>query len=103
MVLSDGVSQKLVDMLASEIMTHDVITVRPDMSISALAGLLASRGISAVPVISGDRLVGIVSEGDLLRRANTHYWAPPAQNRTCDSRIRLPPWVLTAKRCAGQG
>ena len=56
-------------MLASEIMTTDVATVGPDTSIAELVALLVARGISAVPVVSGGRLVGIVSEGDLLRRA----------------------------------
>ena len=56
-------------MLASEIMTTDVATVGPDAPIAELVALLVARGISAVPVVSGGRLVGIVSEGDLLRRA----------------------------------
>lgn len=56
-------------MLASEIMTADVATAGPDTPITELVALLIARGISAVPVQSGGRLVGIVSEGDLLRRA----------------------------------
>ena len=56
-------------MLASEIMTTDVATVGPDTPIAELVALLVARGISAVPVVSGGRLAGIVSEGDLLRRA----------------------------------
>lgn len=56
-------------MLASEIMTADVATVRPDTPITELVGLLIARGISAVPVQSGGQLIRIVSEGDLLRRA----------------------------------
>src|SRR4051812_42831641 len=56
-------------MLASEIMTTDVATVSPETSIAELASLLIARRISAVPVVSGGRVVGMVSEGDLLRRA----------------------------------
>jgi CBS domain-containing protein len=52
-------------------MTTDVITVDPDTTVQALATLLAERGISGVPVVdaSSKHLVGIVSEGDLLHRA----------------------------------
>ncbi|HYZ42823.1 MAG TPA: CBS domain-containing protein [Stellaceae bacterium] len=57
-------------MRATDVMTTDVITVDPDTTVKALARLLAERGISGVPVVdSGGRLVGIVSEGDLLHRA----------------------------------
>jgi len=59
-------------MRAVDIMTPDVITVDPDTSVQALARLLSERGISGVPVVDSDkRLVGIVSEGDLLHRAET--------------------------------
>jgi CBS domain-containing protein len=53
-------------------MTTQVITVGPDTSVQDLAMLLSQRGISGAPVIDSDnRLVGIVSEGDLLHRAET--------------------------------
>jgi CBS domain-containing protein len=53
-------------------MTTDVVTVDPTTSVQALAMLLSERCISGVPVVdSKDRLVGIVSEGDLLHRVET--------------------------------
>jgi CBS domain-containing protein len=56
-------------MRAKDVMTTDVITVDPDTTVQALAALLAERGISGAPVLdSSGRLVGIVSEGDLLHR-----------------------------------
>lgn len=58
-------------MRAMDVMTTDVITVEPGTSVQALASLLSDRGISGVPVIEGDRVIGIVSEGDLLHRAET--------------------------------
>src|SRR6516162_7755643 len=59
-------------MRAMDVMTTNVISVTPDTSVQALAALLSERGISGVPVIdSADRLVGIVSEGDLLHRSET--------------------------------
>ena len=59
-------------MRATDIMTTNVITVSPDTSVQDLAKLLCERGISGVPVVDADnRLVGVVSEGDLLHRAET--------------------------------
>src|SRR6516164_5457763 len=57
-------------MRAMDVMTTDVITVDPDTTVQAVAALLAQHGISGAPVVdSGGRLVGIISEGDLLHRA----------------------------------
>jgi CBS domain-containing protein len=57
-------------MRATDVMTTDVITVDPNKTIQDLATLLAERGISGAPVVDASgRLVGIVSEGDLLHRA----------------------------------
>jgi len=59
-------------MRATEIMTPHVITIGEDASVAEVAKLLAERGISAVPVVDKDhRVVGMVSEGDLLHRAET--------------------------------
>ena len=56
-------------MQAKDIMTPAVITVRPDATVNDIAGLLMEKNISAVPVLDdNDALVGIVSEGDLMRR-----------------------------------
>jgi CBS domain-containing protein len=55
-----------------DVMTINPITVEPNTSVQALAMLLSERGISGVPVVDSDsRLVGIVSEGDLLHRVET--------------------------------
>ena len=58
-------------MRAMDVMTTNVITVDPNTSVQALATLLSERGISGVPVVDSDKLIGIVSEGDLLHRAET--------------------------------
>jgi CBS domain-containing protein len=59
-------------MRAMDVMTTNVITVDPDTSVQALATLLSERAISGVPVVDRDnRLVGVVTEGDLLHRAET--------------------------------
>lgn len=54
---------------ARDLMTSEVVTVPPTTPVFAIARLLAERGISAVPVLdAAAKLVGIVTEADLLRR-----------------------------------
>ena len=57
-------------MRAHQIMTRKVITVGPDCSIADAANLMLRNHISGLPVLDkvGD-LIGIVSEGDFLRRS----------------------------------
>ena len=57
-------------MKAADVMTTDVICIEPEASIQDVAKLLLERHVSAVPVINTDgKLVGMVSEGDLVRRS----------------------------------
>jgi CBS domain-containing protein len=59
-------------MRAMDVMTTNVITVRPGTPVQEVAKILSEQGISGVPVVdAGNRLVGIVSEGDLLHRVET--------------------------------
>jgi CBS domain-containing protein len=59
-------------MNAADIMTPNVVTVTPDLAVQDLAALLVQNGISGVPVVdAAGKLLGIVSEGDLLHRAET--------------------------------
>jgi len=56
-------------MQAADVMTQNVITVSPDSEVSEIATLLLEHGISAVPVVDGGgKVLGIVSEGDLMGR-----------------------------------
>ena len=55
-------------MQAKDIMTVNVISVTEDTPVHEVVGLLLKHRISAVPVIDSERhVIGIVSEGDLLR------------------------------------
>src|SRR5688500_9478075 len=55
-------------MKAKDIMTSPVVTVGPATPVNEIAALLYERRISALPVVEGGRMVGIVSEADLLHR-----------------------------------
>ena len=57
-------------MNAADVMVTNVITVGLDACLQDVAHLLLTNRISAVPIVDSDgKVVGIVSEGDLMRRA----------------------------------
>jgi CBS-domain-containing membrane protein len=59
-------------MKAADVMATNVISVRLDTPITTIAEVLLANRISAVPVMNDKGvLVGIVSEGDLIRRVET--------------------------------
>lgn len=69
-------------MKAKDVMTSDVLTVNQDDSILHAVRLMLQHKISGLPVVDTEgRLVGIVTEGDFLRRAET------------DTQRRRPRWI----------
>ncbi|MCA9174556.1 MAG: CBS domain-containing protein [Planctomycetales bacterium] len=48
-------------------MTRELVTARPEAPISEVMGLLTRRRIRHLPVVEGDKLVGIVSIGDIVK------------------------------------
>ena len=68
-------------MKAGDIMSTNVVTVRPDATARSIALLLAQNGISAVPVVDEQGVpLGMISEGDLMprdeseREARRDWW-----------------------------
>lgn len=60
-------------MNAADVMVRRVITTGPNSTVRDVATTLITNHISAVPVVGDDgKLLGIISEGDLLRRSETH-------------------------------
>ena len=53
--------------LISEIMTSNLITVTPDDSINDCMKLMSSRFIRHLPVLENDRVVGVISIGDVVK------------------------------------
>jgi CBS domain-containing protein len=65
--------------VALDLMTPDVVTVPPDLTVMEIARLLRERRISAVPVVGADgALLGIVTEADLIRRLAAMLDRPPS-------------------------
>ena len=57
-------------MRASDVMTSNVISVTPDMTVREVARIFVDNGISGAPVLDPDgHVAGMISEGDLLRRS----------------------------------
>ncbi|ABD89577.1 CBS domain-containing protein [Rhodopseudomonas palustris] len=57
-------------MRAHQIMTRQVVTVSPDASIVDAANIMLSQHVSGLPVVNAaGELIGIISEGDFIRRA----------------------------------
>lgn len=52
---------------ASEAMTAPPVVIGPQRTISDAAKLMIARGVNRLPVVEGDRLVGILTRGDLVR------------------------------------
>ena len=59
----------LLDAPVSEIMTAEVRTCGPDDAVDGLRHVMTERRIRHVPVVVNDRLVGIVSIGDIVKSA----------------------------------
>lgn len=55
------------DLELSDLMVRDPITVAPETDVEQVARLIYKRKISGLPVVSDGRLVGIITESDILR------------------------------------
>jgi len=64
-------------MLVKDIMTREVVTVRPDITLKELAKILKDNRIKGVPVIDkDDNLIGIITMTDLLKiLRDINYWS----------------------------
>jgi len=55
--------------VVQDVMTRDVVAVSPTDSAVQVARLMMERKINRIPVVEGEKLVGIVTRGDLIRAA----------------------------------
>lgn len=59
--------QKIAASRVSEAMSPHPVTVSPQTSLEEIATLMVSKGFHTLPVIEGDKLVGIIGKEDVLR------------------------------------
>ena len=72
---------------AGQVMTRDVVTVSPDAPISEVAALLEQHRVKRVPVVSGGRMVGIVSRANLLHALAAEQGSVGATDAAIRNRI----------------
>lgn len=59
--------QKISALTVEKAMTPDPVFVNPEMSIEAVADLMVDKGYHTIPVLEGEKLVGVVGKEDVLR------------------------------------
>lgn len=79
-----------------DVMTKKVVCVRPDATFKAVVDLLVAHQVSAAPVVDdANHVVGIVSEADLMLRAEhpgrrrARYWKAWLENSHDEAALRL--------------
>lgn len=63
----DGVMLTQAGSTVADVMTPDVLTTNVGSDVAELAELMLSRRVRSLPVLDGDRVIGIVSRRDLVR------------------------------------
>ncbi len=73
---------------AKDVMSPGVISVSEDTDVEEARFLLVERKIRRLPVLSGQKLVGIVSRSDIVRELTLHWICEACGEMT---RAKLPP------------
>ncbi|MDO5502836.1 MAG: DUF294 nucleotidyltransferase-like domain-containing protein [Actinomycetia bacterium] len=91
-------AKEVVDTPLSELVSRDPISCPPTTSIGAAAELMRERGISCLPVVEEDRLVGIITDGDMTQRVVAARLSPqdPVSTAMTADPVSLPPTAVMA-------
>lgn len=76
------------DVAVANVMTRDVITVQPTTTVTQVSRLMVEHAISGIPVVDDGRLVGIVTERDIV--AQEMEVDAPAYGTFLDAVFKLP-------------
>lgn len=68
-------------MKVAEVMTKDVISCKPSDTIESIVKLMGEKDVSGLPVVDGGKVVGVVTEADIMRllsvpQASDTLWLP---------------------------
>ncbi len=86
------INARLARLLVGEVMTRRVISVGPDHRIEEAARLMLDRGVGALPVVQHGRLIGIITETDLVRAfLHARHLAPRAGAFPAEPGHAVPP------------
>jgi len=75
-------SKTIDGLMASDIMTKDVVTVTTSVSSSELMQIMTKNKFRHLPIISEGELIGVVSIGDVVKRMLEKYEAEAEQMRS---------------------
>jgi CBS domain-containing protein len=82
-----------------DIMTREVVTLSPELTLEQASGMFAQKHISGAPVVANGRVVGVVSQSDILELAASAAATPaepaPIELRAPEEeneRLPLPTW-----------
>src|SRR5688500_19821895 len=84
-----------------DIMTTDVTVLRPETPIRDAMAILASSHISGAPVVSGHRVLGVVSATDLMLFAAELPGLPADQPQALQEDVEVPDDVIEGNDPAG--
>jgi CBS domain-containing protein len=71
----------LKNVVIRKVMVRDVITIKPDAEIHEAGRIMLERKIGCLPVVQGDRLIGMVTETDVLQYyLNSHRHSPEEES-----------------------
>lgn len=59
--------KKFIAVEVKDLMTEDVITISPEATVEDAATLMSDKDVNRLPVVEGDKLVGIVTRGDIVK------------------------------------
>ncbi len=81
---------------AADIMSRDLVTIGPEAPLSEVADIFRRRGFTSLPVVEESRLLGVIFQIDLIRRAREdafrqHSSLLAALSRLIDSHRKVPP------------
>jgi len=85
------------EMHATDVMTRQIFTISPGYSVAHAARLMLDRRVSGLPVVDDDGiLVGMITEGDLIRRMEFGQGPPPglSANESYEIIIKANSWCV---------
>jgi CBS domain-containing protein len=92
----------LTRLTAADVMTRKVVTVGPEATLRQAARLMTQHRISALPVLKGGVVVGLLSEADLLAPGAAPSPQPDWWLHQLAGEVELAPEYMSALRDAGR-
>lgn len=79
-------------MLVRDVMTREVYTAKPTDTPMHVAALMKRHNVGAIPICEGDRLVGIITDRDLVVECLTGR-CDPSSTPVCEFMTADPIWI----------